>query len=73
MYSILSSDSEAKASELLENIEEMFPRYYMISNDQVLNHILSATERVKLIGYIHYQLTTKNIVELSRNSEMNAS
>ena len=30
--SIFSSNSEAKASELLENIEEMLPLYYMHSD-----------------------------------------
>ena len=30
--SIFSSKSEASASDLLENIEEMFPRYYLYSD-----------------------------------------
>ena len=29
MSSVFSINSEAFASELIENIEEMFPRYYM--------------------------------------------
>ena len=32
MSSIFSSNSEAFASEQLENLEEMIPRYYMRSN-----------------------------------------
>ena len=30
IFSIISSNSEASASELLENIEEIFPPYYSI-------------------------------------------
>ena len=32
MFSTFSSNTEAKASELLENFEEMFPCYYMHSD-----------------------------------------
>ena len=34
-----SSNSEASISELLENIEEMFPRYYMDGN-VIFNYVL---------------------------------
>ena len=41
-----SSSSEAIASELLENIEEMFPRYYMKSDMFSMFKPLTIQERV---------------------------
>ena len=38
---LFSSNSEAKASELLENIEEIFAWYYMHSDAQILNHAVA--------------------------------
>ena len=43
-----SSNSETSASELLENLEEMFPRYFL--DDDVITHwCVISRERVKHI------------------------
>ena len=40
MSSKFSSNSEANASELLDNLKEILPRYYMHGDVQTLHHIV---------------------------------
>ena len=69
------SNSEASASELLENIEEIFPRYYMESD--ILNRFKSSTTHpsrsvdIELfqIYEILYDLTSKSAENNSFSSE----
>ena len=69
------SNSEASASELLENIEEIFPRYYMESD--ILNRFKSSPTHpsrsidIELfqIYEILYNLTSKSAENNSFSSE----
>ena len=60
-----SRNSEAFTSELLENIEEMFPRYYMNSYQQNIRpHTVVLPV---LVGGVHYhRITDLRILEAAK-------
>ena len=49
MYSICSSQSESNASELLENLEEMFPLYYYLPSLLLITQLVD-NEHKKCMG-----------------------
>ena len=50
MASIVSNNSEAKASELLETTEYMFPQYYMHSDVfNMFNYVVSLIKSLPVI------------------------
>ena len=68
ILSIFSSNSEAFASEWLENIDEMFCRYYMDSDDQhvqIFNHTLMLRWQEALGYYFSFRYTSLRSLRLS--------